>query len=71
MGKYILSLFFVFSFAALNAQELEVEAKLGNPSNVINNGFIDLDVSGGVPPYTYKWSHQDTGLDSERAEGLT
>lgn len=71
MGKYILSLFFLFSIVAVNAQELEVEAKLGNPSNVINNGFIDLDVSGGVPPYTYKWSHQETGLDSERAEGLT
>ncbi|MGM0932608.1 MAG: amino acid carrier protein [Bacteroidota bacterium] len=71
MGKYILSLFFLFSIVAVNAQELEVEAKLGNPSNVINNGFIDLDVSGGVPPYTYKWSHQETGLNSERAEGLT
>ncbi len=71
MGKYTLSLFFLFLFVTVNAQELEVEAKLGNPSNVINNGFIDLDVSGGVPPYTYKWSHQDTGLDSERAEGLT
>lgn len=71
MGKYILSLFFLFSIVAVNAQELEVEAKLGNPSNVINNGFIDLNVSGGVPPYTYKWSHQETGLDSERAEGLT
>ncbi|MDR9457784.1 MAG: amino acid carrier protein [Salegentibacter sp.] len=71
MGKYILSLFFLFSIVEVNAQELEVEAKLGNPSNVINNGFIDLDVSGGVPPYTYKWSHQETGLNSERAEGLT
>ena len=71
MGKYTLSLFFLFLFVTVNAQELEVEVKLGNPSNVINNGFIDLYVSGGVPPYTYKWSHQDTGLDSERAEGLT
>ncbi|HEY9184737.1 MAG TPA: amino acid carrier protein [Salegentibacter sp.] len=71
MGKYILSLFFLFSFVAINAQELEVEAKLGNPSNVINNGFIDLDVSGGAPPYTYKWSNQGTSLDSERAENLT
>ncbi|MGY5850344.1 amino acid carrier protein [Salegentibacter sp. F14] len=71
MGKYILSLFFLFSFVAINAQELEVEAKLGNPSNVINNGFIDLEVSGGAPPYTYKWSNQGTSLDSERAENLT
>lgn len=71
MGKYILSLFFLFSFVTLNAQELEVEAKLGNPSNVINNAFIDLEVSDGTPPYTYQWSDQGTSLDSERAEGLT
>ena len=54
----------------MSAQEMSVEAKVGNPSNEINNGFIDLDVSGGVPPYTYKWSNQNTSLKSDRAQDL-
>ncbi|MBZ9729791.1 amino acid carrier protein [Salegentibacter sp. JZCK2] len=71
MRKYLLSVFFLFSILAINAQELDVQAKVGNPSNVINNGFIDLEVTGGVPPYKYQWSDPGTSLDSSRAEGLT
>ncbi|GAA4318990.1 hypothetical protein GCM10023115_45090 [Pontixanthobacter gangjinensis] len=64
-------MFFLFSIFGLSAQELDVKAKVGNPSNVINNGFIELDVTGGTPPYKYKWSNQSTSLESNRAEGLT
>lgn len=71
MRKYLLSMFFLFSLIGLQAQELDVKAQLGNASNVINNGFIDLEVSGGEPPYTYKWSNQSTPLTSSRAEDLT
>ncbi|WP_037316443.1 amino acid carrier protein [Salegentibacter sp. Hel_I_6] len=71
MRKYLLSMFFLFSILAINAQELDVQAKVGNPSNVINNGFIDLEVTGGEPPYKYEWSDPDTSLESSRAEGLT
>ena len=71
MRKYLLSLLFTFPVLGMFAQELDVKAKIGNPSNVINNGFIDLDVSGGTAPYTYKWSNQGTSLKSSRAEGLT
>ncbi|PKD21178.1 sodium:alanine symporter [Salegentibacter salinarum] len=71
MRKYLLSMFFLFSILAINAQELDVQAKVGNPSNVINNGFIDLEVEGGVPPYKYQWSDPETSLESSRAEGLT
>lgn len=39
--------------------------------HIINNGEISVKVSGGVPPYTYKWSNQKTGLEENRAIGLT
>lgn len=71
MRKYVLSMFFLFSALFIEAQELEVTAEIGNGSNVINNGFVELEVSGGQPPYTYKWSEQSTSLESPRAEGLT
>lgn len=61
----------LFIFFTAHAQELEIEIKSGNTSNQINDGFIHLQVSGGEPPYTYKWSNPKTPLTSSRAEGLT
>ena len=71
MRKYLLSMFFLFSILGLSAQELNVEAKVGNPSRIINDGFVELDVSGGTPPYQYKWSNQSTSLESSKTSGLT
>ena len=70
MRKSLLSLLFALSISGAFAQELQVEAQTGNPTKLINNGFIELDVTGGTPPYQYKWSNQATPLDSPRAEGL-
>ncbi len=70
MRKYLLSFLFSISFISIYAQELEINAEVENPSNIINNGFVELDVQGGTPPYTYKWSSQETPLDSPRAENL-
>src|SRR6056297_123668 len=70
MRKYLLSFLFSLSALAIYAQELKLNADIENPSKVINNGFVELNVEGGTPPYTYKWSSQTTPLDSPRAEGL-
>src|SRR6056297_941502 len=70
MRKYLLSFLFSLSALAIYAQELKLNADIENPSKVINNGFVELNVEGGTPPYTYKWSSQSTPLDSPRSEGL-
>jgi hypothetical protein len=36
-----------------------------------NDGAIDLQVSGGTPPYTYAWSNGSTGQDLEMLVGGT
>ncbi|WP_424494612.1 amino acid carrier protein [Salinimicrobium sp. GXAS 041] len=70
MRKYLLSFLFTISFFTIYAQELQVNADVVNPSNIINNGYVELNVEGGTPPYMYKWSNQNTPLDSPRSEGL-
>lgn len=68
--RYILPLFLLLT-SLVYSQELIVNEKLINPTKSINDGIIELDVSGGTPPYTYKWSNQNTSLDSNRSENLT
>lgn len=70
MRKYLLSFLFSISAIGLFAQDLQISAEIENPSKIINNGVIQLNVEGGTPPYTYKWSNQETSLESPRAEGL-
>lgn len=53
------------------AQELLVNEKIKNLTDVINDGVIELETSGGVAPYTYKWSNQNTALTSNKSERLT
>ena len=53
------------------AQDLEVKEIISNPSHNINDGVVHLKVSGGTPPYIYKWSNQNTPLHSDRSTGLT
>jgi len=70
MRKYLLSFLFSVSVFTLYAQELQLNAEIENPSKIINNGLIKLNLEGGTAPYTYKWSNQSTPLDSPVSEGL-
>jgi len=68
--KYFLFLLSFFALTTGFSQELTVVGKTYNVSDNINDGVIELDVNGGVEPYTYKWSNQETPLTSKRAQGL-
>ncbi|AVR47145.1 amino acid carrier protein [Christiangramia fulva] len=70
MIKYLITLIVLLSFP-IQAQNLQVNADLGNTSKLINDGYIKLKVSGGTPPYTYKWSDKNTSLESSSAYNLT
>lgn len=65
----IATLLFTISFAF--AQDLQIEGTIINPSDNINDGQIELNVTGGVPPYQYQWSKGDVPLNSSKASDLT
>ncbi|MDX2002124.1 MAG: Ig-like domain-containing protein [Chitinophagales bacterium] len=48
-------------------QPTQITATLGTATNVtcfgLSNGAIDLNVAGGNPPYTYRWSNNATTQD--------
>lgn len=68
--KHLLAFFLSLLISAGYAQELRVKGKTLNPSNKINDGVIDLEVEGGTPPYSFKWSNTATPRDSGRSQGL-
>lgn len=71
MKKVLLILFTILLPSLILAQDLEIKGEAFNPSDKINDGVIDVTASGGVAPYTYRWSNQGTALSSNRAIGLT
>lgn len=49
---------------------LQITLELSNPSQEINDAAAKVKVKGGKPPYQYKWSNQDTPLDTKKSTGL-
>jgi len=66
-----LIVFLMFTVSLTFAQDLQIEETLINPSEQINDGQIELNVSGGIPPYTYEWSNDETPLSSAKSSDLT
>lgn len=71
MKKCLLTLFITLLPIFIFAQDFDIKGEAINPSDKINDGIIKVTASGGVPPYTYRWSNQSTPLNSNEAVGLT
>ncbi|MGS2763903.1 amino acid carrier protein [Sinomicrobium sp. M5D2P9] len=71
MRNKFLSLLLTLTCFTVFSQELTIKEILENPSKVINDARIELQVEGGQEPYTYKWSNQSTPLKSNMASRLT
>ncbi|WP_372792876.1 amino acid carrier protein [Lutibacter sp.] len=68
-SKFIIPILLLFSTVVFS-QNFIVHENIVNPSELINDGIMEVNVSGGSAPYTYKWSNQSTLLTSNKAFGL-
>lgn len=73
MFRFFSITLFIFLFTSVYAQnnKLNLEIKAQNKSMNIIDGYAEAIVTGGLAPYTYKWSNQNTALKSSLSEGLT
>lgn len=62
--------FYAQNLDSRQQENLHVDVQLKNPSSEINDGEATLIVSGGEAPYKYKWSNQETSLESKKSTGL-
>jgi len=74
---YLVALFLLLLTCNTKAQDaghedpgFKIIMDLSNPSREINDGIAKVNIQGGEPPYTYKWSKQDVSLESNESNGL-
>jgi AGCS family alanine or glycine:cation symporter len=71
MRYLLLSTILLFGNLFAFGQAFEAEIQTENPSPKINDGIAYVVVKGGTPPYTYKWSDEDTPLEQSSNSGIT
>jgi len=49
---------------------LQVQIEILNQTKKLNDGIAIAKVTGGIPPYTYKWTNEETDTTSKMAEEL-
>jgi len=69
--KLVFCFAIILGFQQINAQSIEANIIKKNLSEKINDGQATVVVTGGVAPYSYRWSSQETPMDAEVCEGLT
>lgn len=70
MNLKLIAIILLVASSVVHSQTLIITERISNPTNLINDGVVELNVSGGNPPYTYKWDNQNTPLDSNISTGL-
>ncbi len=69
--KYFFTLILSFFIGAISLfGQLEAKLIIDNDSKKIDDGRAEVVVEKGTPPYTYKWSNQNTALNSKVSKGL-
>lgn len=69
--NYLAILAFSMHAVVFAQPQLKVNTTFANVSPGINDGYVALQVTGGTPPYRYKWSDRNTPLDAHQASDLT
>ena len=51
-------------FSHLAFAQVQFNVELQNPTQEIGDASCELQVTNGIPPFTYQWSKRDVALDS-------
>lgn len=60
----------VFNQETIEQDGYTVDFTLMNPSNILNDGIVKIDVSGNEAPYIYKWSLASASIYQDEVQGF-